>query len=307
MDSEVDVQTQVRILQSKALLEAVVGKMAAKKPPEHFQASNRLSAWSRALGINPPTAASLRQEALDVAAGSIKVKTSNGTRIIDVTADSTNPIIAADFANTLAEEYIQQNLEARWKSTERTGEWLTKQLQDIKVKLEKDDDRLQTYAREAKLTITDEKTNVDEEKLSQLQKDLSTAEADRVAKQSKYEMASNTSLEALPDVLDDPVLSGNQKDLTDLQRQYAQLRTSFTPAHAEVKRIQAQITSLEASLDKERTDILQRIHNDYEQADRREKLLAAEYNRQAQLVAEQQAKLTHYMFLKREVDSGRQL
>jgi polysaccharide biosynthesis transport protein len=307
MDSEVDIQTQVRILQSRALLQAAYRKMSEKKPTENFEVPDRLSAWSKALGIHPPTPASLRQEALDVAAGSVKVKASNSTRIVDVSTDSTNPQVAADFANILAAEYIQQNLEARWKSTEHTGEWLTKQLQDIRIKLEKDDDQLQAYARDAKLTITDEKNNIDEERLSQLQKDLSAAEADRITKQSKYEMASGSPLETLPDVLDDPTLNGYQKDLTELNRQYAQLRTTFTPAHADVKRVQAQISTVQASLDKERADILRRIRNDYEQAERREKLLAADYNRQAQLVTDQGAKLTHYNILKREVDTGRQL
>jgi polysaccharide biosynthesis transport protein len=307
MDSEVDIQTQARILQSRALLQAVYRKMSAMTPTEHFEVPDRLSAWFKALGIHPPTPVSLRQEALDVAAGSVKVKVSNSTRIVDVSTDSTNPQVAADFANTLAAEYIQQNLEARWKSSEHTGEWLTKQLQGIKIKLEKDDDQLQAYARDAKLTITDEKNNIDEERLSQLQKDLSAAEADRIGKQSKYEMASSSPLESLPDVLDDPTLNGYQKDLTELNRQYAQLRTTFTPVHADVKRVQAQITAVETSLDKERADILRRIRNDYEQADRREKLLAADYSRQAQLVTDQGVKLTHYNILKREVDTGRQL
>src|SRR3954447_6969230 len=46
------------------------------------------------------------------------------------------------------------------------------------VKLEKSDDQLQSYARNAKLTITDEKTNADEENLRSIQKELSAAEAD---------------------------------------------------------------------------------------------------------------------------------
>jgi capsular exopolysaccharide synthesis family protein len=302
-----DIQTQVRILQSRGLVKAVYDKMAAKKRTGPIEAPDRLSAWRKALNLSPPTPESLWQEALGMAAGSVRVRASGLNRIVDVSCDSTNPQIAAEFLNVLAQEYIQQNLEARWKSTERTGEWLTGQLQDLKIKLEKADDQLQAYARSSRLTITDEKNNVDEQKLVEMQKDLSNAESDRVAKQSKYEMASNSPLDALPDVVDDSNLADYEKTLTDLRRQYAQLRTTFTPAHAEVKRTQAQINMVESELEKERSNILRRIRNDYEAALRREKLLSVAYANQAQLVTDQGVKVTHYNILKREVDTSRTL
>jgi polysaccharide biosynthesis transport protein len=304
---EYDIQTQVRILQSRALVQAVYDKLAAKKRTGRIDAPDRLSAWRKALRIAPPTNESLWAEALGMAAGSVRVRASGLNRIVDVTCDSTNPQMAADFLNALAQEYIQQNLEARWKSTERTGEWLTGQLQNLKVKLEKSDDQLQAYARDSQLTITDEKNNVDEEKLRGMQKDLTAAESDRVAKQSKFEMASNSPLDALPDVVDDSNLAEYEKELTDLRRQYAQLRTTFTPAHAEVKRVQAQIGTVQSEVELERANILRRIRNDYEAAFRREKLLSAAYGKQERLVNDQAVQVTHYNILKREVDTSRQL
>ena len=234
-----DIQTQVRILQSRGLLKSVYDKLATKKWTGPIEPPDRLSAWRKALKIQPPTTESLWQEALAMAAGSVRVRASGMNRIVDLSCDSTNPQVAAEFLNVLSVEYIQQNLEARWKSTEHTGEWLTNQLHDIKIKLEKSDDQLQAYARTARLTITDEKNNVDEEKLRQLQKDLSAAESDRVGKQSKYEMANSSPLDALPDVVDDQNLASYQSNLTELRSKLAQLRTTFTPAHIEVKKIQA--------------------------------------------------------------------
>ncbi len=302
-----DIQTQVRILQSRGLIRAAYDKVAAKKRNGAIEAPDRLTAWRKALNLSPPTPESLWQEALGIAAGSVRVRASGLNRIVDVSCDSTNPEVAAEFLNILGQEYIQQNLEARWKSTERTGDWLTGQLRDLKIKLEKADDELQAYARVSRLTITDEKNNVDEQKLMVLQKDLSDAEADRVGKQSKFEMASSSPTDSLPDVVDDSNLADYQKTLTDLRRQYAQLRTVFTPAHTELKRIQAQINMVQTELEAERGNILRRIRNDYDAARRREKLLSIAYANQAQLVTEQGAKVTHYNILKREVDTNRQL
>ena len=155
--------------------------------------------------------------------------------------------------------------------------------------------------------LRSEKDNVAEEKLRQLQEELSKAQADRVTSQSKYELVSTASPESLPEVLDDATLKEYQVKLTDLRRQLAEISSSLTPAHPAVKKVQAQVTALESALDKERTNVVQRIRNEFESAQRREHLLAANYASQARLMSEQAAEVTHYNILKREVDTNRQL
>src|SRR5204863_8622972 len=129
-----------------------------------------------------PPAASAREKALRLASGSLKVRNPMGTRIVEILADSTDPKVAAAFVNTLSTEYIEQSLETRWKTTEHTGEWLTRQLQDLKIKLEKSEDQLQVYARATGLMFTGEKSSVAEERLRQVQQTLTTAQAERVNK-----------------------------------------------------------------------------------------------------------------------------
>ena len=142
--------------------------------------------WRTALKINPPDADTLWRQALATASGGLRVRSSGTNRIVEVSCDSTNAPLAADFCNTLAQEYIDQSLEARWKSTEYTGEWLTQQLQDLKIKLEKQEEELQAYTRAAGLLITGDKNDVREAQLDDLQKELSMAQADRIEKQSQY-------------------------------------------------------------------------------------------------------------------------
>jgi Mrp family chromosome partitioning ATPase len=149
--------------------------------------------------------------------------------------------------------------------------------------------------------------NVAEDKLRQLQEELSRAHADRVAKQSVYESASNAPPESLPEVLDDKTLGEYQVRLTDLRRQLAELSSSLTPAHPSVQKVQAQVATLESALELERANDVQRIRNEYESARRRENLLATNYASQASLVSEQAAKVAHYNILKRDVDTNREL
>lgn len=302
-----DIQTQIRILQSETLAEAVIAKLKLKaedglKPP-----SSRLEAWRKALNLPQPAPPDSNRPLLAQIAADLKVKNVPQTRIIDVTAESTDPALAARFANTLANEYIDQNMRARWQMTQRTGDWLAHQLDDMRVRLERSEDALQAYARQSGLMFTSEKENVSEVKLRQLQEALSAAQADRVARQSRYEMAVRAPLETLPEVLDNDSLRDLQSRLTDLRRQEAELAAIYKPEYSRVRRIHAQVATLEAALVRERKALLDRITSAYHEARGREKLLAADYANQARLVTTEAEKSIQYNILKREVDSNRQL
>jgi succinoglycan biosynthesis transport protein ExoP len=307
---DTDIQTQVKILQSNLLITRVREKLQARKPAgDALQPSDRLGMWRKALNIRPPARSELWAQALGTASGGVKVRSSGTNRIVEVSCDSTSGQVAADFCNTLTQEYIDQTLEARWKTTEYTGQWLTKQLQDLKVKLERQQEQLQAYARQTGLVFTGEKNDVDgqQSKLVDLQKELSSAQADRITKQSRYEMAASSPAGALLDVLDDSSLKDSQKSLADLEAKLAQLTVTFTSSHAEVRRVQAQIDAIQAALNASRANILTRIQKEYEAAERREALLANAYAAQGRLVSGKAEQTAHYSLLKRDVDATRLL
>lgn len=299
--------TQVKILQDEALVERVVEKLQLEKRPEFIYRPGRLSVWSKALGLAQPPPPTPQEQATAMAAGNLKVRSSGQTRIVEILFDSPDPRLATDFVNTLASEFIEQNLELRWQASQKTGEWLTRQLGDLKRKLESSEDQLLAYSRAAGLMFTSEKDSLAEQKLRLLQNELSQVQADLVAKQSKYETASSSLPESLPEVLDSGPLREYQVKLTDLRRQLAELSAAFTPAFYRVKNVQAQVNELESILQKERINIVNRIRNEYQSAQRREKLVETAYAEQAKLVSEQAEKLIHYNILKREVETTRSL
>jgi succinoglycan biosynthesis transport protein ExoP len=311
-DPVTDLLTQVEIMQSQSLRDRVVKKLREQKGDEVLDPTDRLSAWKKALGLSTAKPMT-RDQAIAAAAGAISVKASGTTRIIEVSCDAADPKIAAEVANTLVSEFIDQTLESRLNSSEKTGEWLSRQMEDLKVKLEKSEDQLQAYATSVGLQLTTEsgkngdKENVADEKLRQLQAEMLKAQSERVAAQSRYELVTSTSADALPQVLDDPSLRDYGLKLTTLRQQLAELSSSLTPANPKVKRVEAQIEEVEAALKKERGNVVERMRNDYAAAQRRELLISADYERQVKVVNEQAGKVIHYSILKREVDTNRQV
>ena len=304
-----DIQTHIKLLQSNTLLDRVSAKLAQSKPGDSTPPPSRISAWRHAFNLPEPEPVDARKQALFLAASSLKLRAAGQTRVVEILCDSTDPRLAAAFVNALGNEYIDQSMEARWQMNQRTSEWLTRQLEDVRIKLERSEDQLQRYARQSGLLFTGDKDkqNVSDEKLRQLQQELSKAQADRISMQSRYEMAQGAEPASLPDVLNDNSLRDYQSKLTDLRRQEADLSATYRPEYAKVKKVNAQIVALETALVRERKAIIDRIRNDYEQAKRREKLLAVSYATQATLVTAESEKSIQYNILKREVDTTRSL
>jgi len=310
-DPTLDILTQVKILESQRLRDRVIQKLKAKPDPGFTVRTDRLDMWKKALGL--AASEPLRREAaIAMTAGTVSAKATGTTRIIDLTCDSPDPKLAAEFANALVQEFMLDDVESRLNATELTGEWLAKQLEDLKSRLEKSEDQLQAYASTVGLQLTgdngkDVRENVADDKLRQLQTELLHAESERVAAQSKYELVTTSPADTLPQVLDDLALREYQTKLTDLRRQMADLGSALTPENPKVVRLQAQIGEVESALTKERDNIVSRIRNDYEFAQRRQDLLSAQYAEQTGVVNDQASKAIHYNILKREVDTNRQI
>ena len=299
-------QTQVQILQSESVLERVVDKPVITQALAQQETDKQRFDWRKYLGSAdiPPRRA--RQQLIGWLASRLTVRSSGETRLVQVYFEDRNPRLAADFANTLVSEFVEQSHQMRWESTQRTTEWLAGHLDGMKVNLENSEAQLQAYARASGLLFS-EKGNVAEERLRQIQGEYSKAQVDRAEKQAKYETVITKPIESLPETLDDPTLRDYGTKLSALRQERAQLTSALTPAHYRVLQVQAQIDELRSALEAHRANVLRRAAVEYQSARRHEELLAQAYGQQARLVSTQAEKIIHYDTLKHEVDTSRQL
>jgi len=307
--AETYVETQARILQDEGLIEKVVDKLGADQHPQSVIAPGILAWVQKAAGkFDNPQKETTHEAVVGAASRNLSVHASNVSHVVEVTFDSPNPQFAADFANALSNELIEQNLDVRWKAALRIADWLSNQMQDLKNRYEKSAHQLQAYARSTGLVLNfDKGDTVAEEKLRLVQEELNRVQADLAAKQSRYELSKSTSPESVPEVLDNGPLREYQLKLTELKRQLAELEAGFTPGYFKVKNMRAQVNEVESIIRKERANVVDRLRNEYETAQRREKLVEENYRRQASMVADQASRSVHYEVLKREVETNRLL
>lgn len=303
--NSMDLQTQVALLQSDALIKRAVSRVSAQQPSRAHLRSGWLGGLRQALHLSSADPAVDRSPA--AVAGNLKVKVIGQTRLIEITFSSPDSGFSSRFLNGLTQEFIESGLEGRLDMSRRTNAWLSGQLAEMRANLERSDETLQSYAQRSGLLFTTERVSVSSEKLRQLQEELSKAQGDRVTKQSLWESARSSPPDALPAVIDNSAFRSLQDKMTELRRQRAEMIAIYTAKHSKVQRIEAQMAPLETALQEQRSATVAKLRSEYESALRRETLLSAAFGQQSGLVTAQDQKSIRYNILKREVESNRQL
>ncbi len=301
-DALTDIQTQIKILQSNTLIDSALKRAEISSTADLEPAQHAIAGI-----LGSPSPADGPQTLTEIAAKNLKVSMAGQTRIIEVTFDAPRPELAARFANALTGEYMEQNSRMRGQMNRQTSDWLAGQLSDLRGKLETSENALEAYARKQSLIYTADKQTVSEEKLRQLQAELSKAQADRVEKQSRFEVARAATPDTLPEVLNDSSLRALDANLTELRRKEAEMEVIFTPDYSLAKKLHAESDALENAIANKRAAIVTRIANELSEAERREQLLEAAYTSQTARVTSDSQKSIQYDVLRREVDTNREI
>ena len=307
-------ETQYKVLQSDTLARRVIDELHLDQvqefnPPkgEWFWKSTHAAAREDGSVVDPET----EQAVLVRFNDRLSVEPVRRSRLVQVSFESQDPSVAAKALNALASNYIQENLEGRWDDAQKASEWLSQQLQTFKAKLEKSEDDLQDYAQNNGLLFLEtekgDTENIVDERLRQLQDELTKAQADRYTKESLYRLVQAGDYSSLPGVVDNKLMQDLTERLADLQREQAALTPTFTSDYPKVKQIQSQIDDTQRMLNQERKRAAQGIVDDYQAAVRREALVRDAFDQQQQQANLVAARAVQYNILKREVDTNKQL
>jgi capsular exopolysaccharide synthesis family protein len=305
--NQVNLQTQIKLLQNGPFLSRVYERLQAETVPVAPAQTDIFAALRRRVRSEVRDPMAVLKDGLETAFESFDARPVNGTRLLELSCDSTSPQVAAQFVNTIASEFIDETMRSRTVIGQRTNEWLSSQIEEIRIKLQEAEGRLQTFVRSSGNLFAGQENTLDDTKLKQLQAELADVQADRIKKQARHETAVRSSAENLGDVLEDSALRNYERQISDLRREKASLEITLLPAHSKVQKVSAQIAAAETALRNEKAAVLARVKNEYESAMGRERLLTAAYAGQSQRVSTISGKSAEHSALKREVEGLRQM
>src|SRR5215469_12114898 len=316
--SDTYLRSQYTILGSESLARRVIDQLGLDAVPE-FDAPKW---WSWHKKKNAPTSQvfttgpshadrEVYQRVLERFEDRLTINPVNRSRLVAIQFDSRDPELAARAANSLADNYIEQNLEGRWAATEKAADWLSQQLLGVKAKLEKSEEELQNYALRNDLVFleTDKgpTQNVVNEQVQQLQEEPTKAEAERYEKEALHRLVEAGQYESLPGIFENKVIQDLTERLAELRREHARLSTTFNANYPRVQEIQNQMDEVAGAIQGQRKNAASRITDDYLAAVRREDLVREALREEQKRMHQVAARAVQYNILKREVDTNKQL
>jgi len=308
-------QTQYGLLRSRSLAERVIDNLGLARSDEFLVAmgGKPISAEGSAA-----TRASDRREAvLEVISDNLDVSPVRGSRLVEVSFTSPDPVLSARIANAFAENFIQSNLDRKYQSSSYAREFLETLIAQTKAKLEDAERQLVAYAAQQQIiNVTEpgtgpqannETQSLSANNLAALNGALADARAQRIAAEAKWRQARGASVTALPEVLGNAAVQNLLQERARVDAEYQQKLQVYQPAFPEMVQLRARLDELDTQVNRLAGSIRTSIQGEYNVAVERERVLAAQVNGLKAEVLDLRSRSIQYNILQREVDTSRTL
>jgi len=300
VDMENYIETQSKILQSETLALQTIKALDLGRYPEFGGAANSL-AWTHGAG------ASRRPAILGAFLGRLVVKRVPNSRLIEVQFEAQDPQLAAQVVNTHLQSYIEQNFRSKYDATTQASNWLSGELEELRIKVEKSEDARIAYERQNQIWQIDEKQDITTQKLADLSKAVTEAQTMMAEKEALYRMAASGNVDALPAARENGVIQDLLKHKTELDENYADATHQYGPNYPKVQRLAAQQTEVEQDLEKARKTVIESVQQEFDTAHQRVVLLQEALDKQKAEANDLAEKLVQYHILRHDAESNKAL
>ncbi|MCP5117769.1 MAG: hypothetical protein GY953_43660, partial [bacterium] len=168
-DADQFLATQVKLIESDSVLRPVAERYRLLERPEEsgdLDPEELLRSWESPILLKK-----------------LKVKRPPNTHLLQISYRSTDRQLAADVSNSIADSYLQHTFNIRYKAAAGLSRFMEKQLEELKVRMERSSGALAGYEKELNIINPVEKTNILSSRLLELNTEYTKAQADRVAKE----------------------------------------------------------------------------------------------------------------------------
>lgn len=275
-DSREHFQTQAEILKSRALAVRLVEKLQLtqhpafdprQRPPSLVQ---RLKGW---LGL-PAEQKALTEEALfndtvDQVMRQLHVDPVRLSQLIRVSYESSDPLLAAQIANAVAETFIESDTESRHGMNSKATEWLGDRLASLKKNLEESERALQDYRERARLIDTKGLAQSGATRqLEDLMTRLVAARQRRYAAEHAYQQINGAkgNLDVLPLVVRNPLVARLKELEVDAQRRVTELASRYGPEHPRMMQAESELQQARENTRRQVESVAASLVSEYELA-----------------------------------------
>ena len=235
----------------------------------------------------------------------IKVASLRNTKILEISADDTDPKMASVMANEFAKVYSDSNLALSTKTSNNAEDWLKKELEVQERKVRDSEIEAQDYKEKNGLIFSEQRTNIVSEALTKINDSYMESQSRRIQIETAYKAIEDDKGELLLDNLPS-LLTGNES-LQQLKQDYLkqeallmEYRKVYKSKHPKMIALLGQIGYLKTRIKNE----LESQYNVTKQEEAKFKNLLDEKKKEA---ADLERKTINYNALMRGVEINRKM
>ena len=282
--------TEAEILRSRTLIEKVVQRLDLVNDPEFNAAKAVPSEWDQRVGgiksfirgllpfgkqeanptdeapVDPAVAERAELDSvISAVRDSIFVNRVGSTYIIEISASSASPDKAAVLANTLAEVYLDNQLDTKFKATRRAQEWLDARVGELRDELRNAEGLVEAHRASTGLLRTGGDT-LTEQTIRSINADLTSAQADYATKAARLrnmneQMRGGGGIDTIAEAQNSNTIAALRASQTSLSARKSDIMRRYGEKHPDYQKIIAEEQDNERLLNAE----LQRIASSLEQ------------------------------------------
>ncbi|MCB1335636.1 MAG: polysaccharide biosynthesis tyrosine autokinase [Roseivivax sp.] len=331
-------QNEIEVLRSTNLIERVIDKLKLDQNPEFnedlraegntlverflggFAIPPELTDIAQSIGLAEPpgpapdpteVAARQRLAIIENVRSGLSLSPVRGSRVIEIGYTSENPRTAADIVNTIAAQYIVDQLEAKLEATRSATEWLAVRVDELRERVQSAENSVESQR--AELTaVSGQSLEITRQQLEALNGSLAVARNNTAALAAKFErlgavLTNDGNIGAVSDFRQNPLIQTLRTQEADLVSREIALRQTVPDNHPRLVSLRAQIDEIRASISREAERVVASIQLDLEAAVAQEEDLARqvrELEDQAQTQSQAELQIRQ---LEREAQASRLL
>ena len=326
------VDTEVEVLRSRALAEAVVDRLNLTEVPEFNGRlreptmmetviggvtgfiSGLLPSQVRdgaGLGEAADEESQIRESVVNALMGARSVRRAGLTYVLEISATSQTPSLARDIANAYADEYLVSQLEAKFEATERANEWLEARVESLREEVRAREQAVADYRDEEGL-IDAEGATVAEQQVADLNRQLAVQRAELSEAQARLDAVQSqidrgVAPDTIAEVLQSDVISDLRQQQAETARRQAELSSRYGPRHPEILTVQRELADIEAQIDAEISRIVTNLENEVNVSAQRVRSLQQSLAEAREELATNNSAIVRLRELEREAEASRAL
>ncbi|MDU0362685.1 exopolysaccharide transport family protein [Rhizobium sp. 25PS6] len=312
---ELNIASQVQLLQSADLLKKVINDLKLYNLPEFDDAASGSAMSSILVKLhlkknpleNPP-----EERVIDAFVERLQVYQVPGSRVIGITFTSKDPKLAAAIPNAMANVYLSTQSGAKLDSNSEATRWLEPEIEGLRQKVSEAERKVAEYRTSHGLLQTNGTTTFPAQQLNDISAELTRVRGDKANAEARAQavrnaLSSGEASDTLPDIMSSQAIQRLKGTESGLQSQISDLQTSLLNNHPRLKSLRAQLSDIRSQIRQETQKILASIENESKVAD----LRASELERQSDTVQANSARAGEdevgLNALEREANAQRQL